>query len=87
MKKEKDLQEIIKAAVLEALVEFTNGGIAMMAEGDNTGEEGGDGEGGTGNEGGTGDLDEDGDGDGGKKKDPIEPPVIWPPAGFSLRNK
>lgn len=81
----KEMKMLIKEAILEALVEFTNQGVAVMSEGDVTGEEG-DGEGNTGDNGdggNTGDNgDSEGDDEGGKKKDPLEPPVIWPPVGI-----
>lgn len=75
----KEMKMLIKEAILEALVEFTNQGVAVMSEGDVTGEEG-DGEGNTGDNGDNGDS--EGDDEGGKKKDPVEPPVIWPPIGI-----
>jgi hypothetical protein len=80
----KEMKALVKEAVLEALMEFSNQGVMMTSEGESTGEEG-DGEGNTGDNGdggNTGDNgDSEGDDEGGKKKDPVEPPVIWPPVG------
>lgn len=77
------MKMLIKEAILEALVEFTNGGIAMASEGDdettgNTGDKNPGTGNGNGNGNGEGTPE---DGEDGKKKDPVEPPVIWPPVG------
>ena len=77
----KEMKMLIKEAILEALVEFTNGGIAMASEGDgetegNTGDKNPE----TSNGEGTSEGGENGEGD--KKKDPIKPPIIFPPVGF-----
>ena len=71
-------------AVLEALVEFTTGGITMTSEGDGV-TEGDTGSKDPGTSEGEGEGNGEGtpeDGEGGKKKDPVEPPVIWPPIGI-----
>lgn len=77
MKKE-EMKEIVKEAVLEALMQFTTGGVATASEDDPIVIEPGDGEQPTRPEDGDGEGDDDDD----KKKDPIEPQPIWGPAGF-----
>ena len=70
MKKE-EMKEIVKEAVLEALMQFTTGGVATASEDDPIVIQPGDDEQPTRPEGG-----EDGEGEGDdddKKKDPIEP--------------
>ena len=88
---EKTLKELVKEAVLEALIEFSNGGVAVTAD---SGFEGGmddgtdlndptvpgTGDNGDGGDNGNGDEDDDDDDD--KKKDPIRPKPVIPPAGF-----
>ena len=64
---EKTLKELVKEAVLEALIEFSNGGVAATA--DSGFEDGIDD--------GTGNGDDDD-----KKKDPIRPEPFIPPAGL-----
>lgn len=81
----KEMKMLIKEAILEALVEFTNGGIAMASEGDdettgNTGDKNPGTGNGNGNGEGTSEGGENGEGD--KKKDPLQPPIIFPPVGF-----
>lgn len=76
MKKE-EMKEIVKEAVLEALMQFTTGGVAVASEDDPIVIEPGDGEQPTRPEGGEGEGDDDD-----KKKEPIEPEPIWGPSGF-----
>ena len=90
---EKTLKELVKEAVLEALIEFSNGGVAATAD---SGFEGGMDDGtdlndptvpGTGDNGDGGDNGNGDDGTGNgddddKKKDPIRPKPVIPPAGF-----
>ena len=86
---EKITKQLIKEAILEALVEFTNQGIAVMSEGDVTGEEG-ESDGSGNNDTNNSSDKEEGDNKGsntGNTGKPIEPDPIWPPAGFSLRRK
>ena len=83
---EKTLKELVKEAVLEALIEFSNGGVAATA--DSGFEDGiddgtdlndptvpGTGDNGDGGDNGNGDDDD-------KKKDPIRPKPFIPPVGF-----
>lgn len=88
--KKSELQLLIKNAILEALTEFTSGRVMMTSENPETGEvceycgkpapcdcvcpECGS------NSYYNGHCDMCGYED--RKKDPLEPPVIWPPAGF-----
>ena len=68
MKKE-EMKEIVKEAVLEALMQFTTGGVATASEDDPIVIQPGDGEQPTRPEGG-----EDGEGEGDdKKKEPLDP--------------
>ena len=82
---EKTLKELVKEAVLEALIEFSNGGVAATAD---SGFEGGMDDGtdlGDPENPGTwdnGDGGDNGNGDDDKKKDPIRPEPVIPPAGF-----
>ena len=76
MKKE-DMKEIVKEAVLEALMQFTTGGVATASEDDPIVIEPGDGEQPTRPEGGEGEGDDDD-----KKKEPIEPDPMIGPSGF-----
>ena len=76
MKKE-EMKEIVKEAVLEALMQFTTGGVATASEDDPIVIEPGDGEQPTRPEEGEGEGDDDDD----KKDDPKLDP-IWGPAGF-----
>jgi hypothetical protein len=86
---ESTLKQVIKEAILEALYEFSCGGVAVASEGEGDGitegDTGGKDPGTSGGEGNGEGTPEDGEG--GKKKDPVEPPVIWPPVGFSLKRK
>ena len=78
MKKE-EMKEIVKEAVLEALMQFTTGGVATASEDDPIVIEPGDGEQPTRPEGGE---DGEGDDDDDKKKDDPKLDPIWGPAGF-----
>ena len=71
MKKE-EMKEIVKEAVLEALMQFTTGGVATASEDDPIVIEPGDGEEPTRPEEGEGEGDDDDD----KKKDPILEPNL-----------
>lgn len=77
MKKE-EMKEIVKEAVLEALMQFTTGGVAVASEDDPIIIEPGDGEQPTRPEEGEGEGDDDDD----KKKDDPKLDPIWGPAGF-----
>lgn len=76
MKKE-EMKEIVKEAVLEALMQFTTGGVATASEDDPIVIEPGDGEQPTRPEDGDDDDDDDD-----KKKDPIDPQPLIGPLGF-----
>lgn len=77
MKKE-EMKEIVKEAVLEALMQFTTGGVAVASEDDPIVIEPGDGEQPTRPEGG-----EDGEGEGDDdKKDKPRPKPLNGPVGF-----
>lgn len=76
MKKE-EMKEIVKEAVLEALMQFTTGGVAVASEDDPIVIEPGDGEDPPKVEDGEGDDDDDD-----KKKEPIEPIPNLGPVGF-----
>lgn len=78
MKKE-EMKEIVKEAVLEALMQFTTGGVAVASEDDPIIIEPGDGEQPTRPEGGEGEGEGDDDD---KKKEPIEPDPMIGPSGF-----
>lgn len=77
MKKE-EMKEIVKEAVLEALMQFTTGGVAVASEGDPIVIEPGDGEQPTRPDGG----EDEGDDDDDKKKEPLDPGPLIGPAGF-----
>ena len=74
MKKE-EMKEIVKEAVLEALMQFTTGGVAVASEDDPIVIQPGDGEQPTNPEGGEGDDDDD-------KKDKPRPKPLNGPVGF-----
>lgn len=78
MKKE-EMKEIVKEAVLEALMQFTTGGVATASEDDPIVIEPGDGEQPTRPDGGE---DGEGDDDDDKKKEPLDPGPLIGPAGF-----
>ena len=87
---EKITKQLIKEAILEALVEFTNGGIAMASEGEGpVGEGESDGSDNNNNNNNSSDKKEEGNkgSNTGNTGKPIEPDPIWPPLGFSLRKK
>ena len=77
MKKE-EMKEIVKEAVLEALMQFTTGGVATASEDDPIVIQPGDGEQPTRPEEGEGEGDDDDD----DKKDPPRPKPLIGPAGF-----
>ena len=86
---ESTLKQVIKEAILEALMEFSNGGIAVASEGEGPVGEG-DSSGSDNNDNNNSSDKEEGDNKGsntGNTGKPIEPDPIWPPAGFSLRRK
>ena len=76
---DKKMKQLIKEAILEALVEFTNGGVQMMSDGDTPNTDPDPDPEGDGNEDGN-QTPTPGEGD----KDPIEPPVIFPPVGLNV---
>lgn len=85
---EKITKQLIKEAILEALYEFSYGGVAVASEGEGpVGEGESDGSGNNNNN--SSDKKEEGNkgSNTGNTGKPIEPDPIWPPAGFSLRRK
>ena len=81
---ENDLKEIFIEAILEALVEFTNGGVAVANDGFEDGMDDGLDLGGNVTPGGDEDDDDDGKkkDDDDKKKEPNRPEPVIPPAGI-----
>jgi hypothetical protein len=86
---EKITKQLIKEAILEALYEFSYGGVAVTSEGDVTGEEGESDGSDNNNNNNSSDKKEEGNkgSNTGNTGKPIEPDPIWPPLGFSLRKK